>query len=79
VVDLINSIILILNFISTWRLMLALLVAAATAFAASLVMPSGRALAITIYAIVFLGATLGSLWQYRHEGRIKRRRPSGRS
>jgi hypothetical protein len=71
VIDLINAIVLILNLLSTWRAAVSVAVAIATAFAASLLMPSGRTLAITVYAVLILGVSIGLLWQYRHEKRIK--------
>jgi hypothetical protein len=74
VVELIQVVISILNLISTWRALLPLAIAIAVAFAVSLLIPSGRALAIAICGILIVGASIGIRWQYQHERRAKSRR-----
>jgi hypothetical protein len=74
VVELVQVVIAILNLISTWRALLSLAIAIAVAFAVSLLIPSGRALTITICGILIVGASIGVRWQYQHERRPKSRR-----
>jgi hypothetical protein len=69
--ELFHTAVSILNLIATWRFVVALLAAGALAFLASRFIDAGPLLAWTVWGLIAIGASVGLLWQYRHEKSAK--------
>jgi hypothetical protein len=65
--EVVDAVVSILNLLSTWRFVVAILGAASIAFLASRFIDDGPFLGWMVWVLIAIGAAVGLLWQYRHE------------